>query len=86
MGSGGARVPLSHGEAQALLQHGQLAHAHSHAHSTTPHLSALGAGSPQYRALLPEHEPAPHYAPLPPPAEPRPSVIESSQPLIIECT
>lgn len=87
MSGGGARVPLSHGEAQALLQHGQLAHAHAHAHSTTPHLAgpSAGAGSPQYRALMPEHEPSPHYAP-PQPTEPRPSVIESSQPLIIECT
>lgn len=49
-------------------------------HSTTPHLPAL-ALSPQYRPPPPDHEP--HYAP---PAEPRASVIESSQPLIIECT
>lgn len=41
------------------------------AHSTTPHLP-----EPLY------HEQT-HYAP---PAEPRASVIESSQPLIIECT
>lgn len=54
------------------------------AHSTTPHLAGVGLGalSPQYRPPPPDHEP--HYGA--PAAEPRPSVIESSQPLIIECT
>lgn len=78
MGAGGARVPLSHGE--ALAHHGH----HSLAHTTTPHLVGLGPSSPQYRSLLPAEHEAPHYAP--PPTESRPSVIESSQPLIIECT
>lgn len=53
-----------------------------HAHSTTPHLA------PQYRALPPEHDA--HYAHGHAHAHAQPgeraSVIESSQPLIIECT
>lgn len=74
VGAGGGRVALSHGE--ALLG--------AHAHSTTPHLTGPAPPSPQYRPLPPDHEPPQHYGA--PSAEPRPSVIESSQPLIIECT
>lgn len=76
VGNGGARVPMSHSE--ALLG--------GHAHTTTPHLVTAQL-SPQYRALPPpppDHDPQQHYAPSS--GEPRPSVIESSQPLIIECT
>lgn len=71
VGNGGARLALAHSE--AMLG--------GHAHSTTPHL-VTQLSPAQYRAL-PDHEPQ-HYAA--PAAEPRPSVIESSQPLIIECT
>lgn len=81
VGAGGARMGMSHNEA---LMGGQ-------AHTTTPHL-AMGHGqlSPgpgsQYRSLLPpgsDHEQQ-HYSSGG--GETRPSVIESSQPLIIECT
>lgn len=82
MATGGARLAMSHGEG---LMGGQ-------AHSTTPHLAigngqlSPGPGGQQYRTLLPtvsDHEQQ-HYSSSA--SETRPSVIESSQPLIIECT
>lgn len=83
VGAGGARIAMSHTE---VMLGGQ-------AHTTTPHLvtTSHGALSPQsthaqYRSLPPppDHEAQQHYAPAG--SEARPSVIESNQPLIIECT
>lgn len=74
VGAGGARVAMSH---EVVL--GGQAH---QAHTTTPHLVTHAPLSPHAYRALPEHEP--QYVPQP--AEPRASVIESSQPLIIECT
>lgn len=80
VGTGGARVSISHSEA---IMGGQ-------AHTTTPHLAGHGQLSPgpgvsQYRGLMPpaDHEQQ-HYGSAQ--SESRPSVIESNQPLIIECT
>lgn len=66
----------------------------AHAHTTTPHLAAavhaqLSPHQAQYRQLPlpppPDHEPqSQHYSSGT--AESRPTVIESNQPLIIECT
>lgn len=77
--TGGVRSALAHGEAMTGGQ----------AHTTTPHLTGHGQVSPgpggQYRGILPpqgEHEQRYSNAS----AETRPTVIESSQPLIIECT
>ncbi|CAH2075298.1 unnamed protein product, partial [Iphiclides podalirius] len=81
VGAGGARA-MVHGE--AMLG--------SHAHTTTPHLAGPGPLSPThappYRTLHgqppPDHDaPSQHYSSG---GETRPSVIESNQPLIIECT